>query len=85
MAELFAEREKKAPALLPSIRREEQIHSAIDSLGRSASNMRTHSEGTYGRVEDAVMATRIAANVQSFLQEGSAPLSARFTRLLSSI
>ena len=85
MGETFAEREKKAPALLPAIERKQALHSALDVLGNCASNLRIHSEGTYGNVAEAAMATRKAANVQAVLPEGSAPLYARLSRALDSL
>jgi hypothetical protein len=85
MAETFAEREKKAPALLPAIERKQEPHSALEALYNSAANLRIHSEGTYGNVAQAGMATRIAANAQAVLPEGSAPLHARLSRALDSL
>jgi hypothetical protein len=87
MSETFAEKERKVQAVLPTIKREEaEFHSALDALGNCAASLRSaHSEGTYSSVAAADQVTHTAANVQSFLQEGSVPLHTRFARLLTSV
>ncbi len=85
MKEAFAEREKKAPALLPAIERKQEPYSALEVLYNSAANLRIPSEGTYANAAEAGMATRIAANAQAVLPEGSAPLHARLARALNSL
>lgn len=81
---LIEREEERKKAVLPTIRREQhELHSALDALGRGAAHIHTPPEGTYRNVEEAGRVTRIVANVQSFLQEGSAPLYTRFLRMLS--
>jgi hypothetical protein len=78
--------EERKKAVMPAIRREQpELHSPIDMLSRVATNLRIPSEGTYSNMGEAGLMSRIAANVQSFMQEGSVPLHTRFARMLESV
>ena len=78
--------EERKKAVMPAIRREQpELHGAIDTLSRGAAHLHTPPDGTYRSVEEAGKMTRILANIQTFLQEGSAPLHTRFARMLESL
>lgn len=86
MSEVFAEKEKPKKRLLPAITRGEELHSAIDTLGRSASHIRLTSESTVlGGTKAIARAGNdmdIAANVD---KTRSIPVPERFQNLLSSL
>jgi len=92
MAETFREKEAQRPAerLLPAIRREEgELHSALDSIGRSARHLRIPNESTRPGQEKAIARAdfdmRVARNVSELRLEGSAPLHERLLRMLQGI
>jgi hypothetical protein len=92
MAEAFREKERaRGPErVLPSIQREQRdFHSPLDVIGRSAAHLRIPAESTRRGNERAIARSdldmRIARNVSALRLEGSAPLPARFMRLLESM
>ncbi len=93
MAETFKEREAPKPPetrLAPTIQREQrETHGPLDTLSRSARNMRIPAEQTRPGGPNAVAKTdmdvQVARNVSALRLEGSSPLPARFQRMLESM
>lgn len=96
MAESFLDRKavpvvpvEKAPELSSRVikRGPSELHSPLDTLS-VASESRTlgrYSEGTHHSVSKAAHATKVAANVQEHLNEGTASLHERFIKMLQSL
>jgi hypothetical protein len=82
-------REEHAPELSSRVIRRgpSELYGAIDALSGARENreLGRHSEGTFHSVKTAEHATRVAANVQEHLGEGTAPLHERFIRMLQSM
>lgn len=74
--------ETRAPTPVPA---ERQMHSSIDVLSISASNLRITSESTYRSPSEAELASRIARNVSELRLEGSAPLVTRLSQLVRTL
>ena len=93
MAETFAERKAAAPAPVEKdelasrviMRGPVELHSPIDTLGRSAEHMRIPAEGTYHSAAQAESKMRIASNVHNLRLEGTAPLPERLIRALQEV
>ncbi len=86
---LRKEEPKALEARLPTIRREEELHSPIDALGRCAAHLRIPAEQTRAgegmAVARAGLDMRVARNVSDLRLEGSTPLPERFRRMLDSL
>ncbi len=95
MAEIFKKESLKDEApkerLLPSVSRArgEELHSPIDTLGRTASHIRLTSESTLSGGARAMARAdsnmAIAKNVSDLRLEGSAPVRERFRQLLNAL
>jgi hypothetical protein len=90
MAEVFREKPRAPERVLPIIQREErELHSALDTIGRSAAHLRIPVESTRSGNSRAIARSdldmRIARSVSSLRLEGSTPLHARFMRLIESM
>jgi hypothetical protein len=91
MAEAFREKERlvSSERTLPLIQKEQNLHSPLDSLGRSAVHLRTPAESTRIGGPKAISKTdldmRITRNVSSLRLEGSTPLHERLIKLLESM
>jgi hypothetical protein len=93
MAETFRQRETAKPPetrLAPTIQKEQrELHGPLDVLARGAENLRVPYEQTRQGGPKAVarsdMDMTVARNVSGLRLDGSAPLHARFQRLIESI
>lgn len=76
--------------IVPTIRREQrEIHSPLDTLGRSSENLRIPAEQTRPGGPRAIAKSDrdmvVAKNVSELRLEGSSPIQERFLRLLESL
>ncbi|MBD3209877.1 hypothetical protein GF318_00675 [Candidatus Micrarchaeota archaeon] len=88
MTGIFKERreEREEVSTLPRIERVERgVYHPIETLSRSASNIRIHPEDTYSSVIEASRSAAISRNVSALLISGSTSLPSRFARMLEAL